>query len=48
MGARFFCCSTDIVLVKTGFEQLQQKYAASGFIFDNRLVAEANGYLADP
>lgn len=47
MGARFFCCSADIILVKTGFEQLQKNYSAAGFAFDNQMMAEAKSYLEE-
>jgi len=41
LGARFICHGCDIIQVKLGMEQIQQRYAALGFTFDNRLAAEA-------
>jgi 4-hydroxy-2-oxoheptanedioate aldolase len=41
LGARFICHGCDILMVKSGMEQIQQRYAALGFTFDNRLAAAA-------
>jgi 4-hydroxy-2-oxoheptanedioate aldolase len=41
LGARFICHGCDILMVKLGMEQIQQRYAALGFTFDNRLTAAA-------
>lgn len=41
LGARFICHGCDIIQVKLGMEQIQQRYAPLGFTFDNRLAAEA-------
>jgi 4-hydroxy-2-oxoheptanedioate aldolase len=38
MGARFICHSADIVLVKQGFESIQEQFRQLGFEFDNRLA----------
>lgn len=37
LGARFICHGADILLVKSGLEQIQEQYSALGFTFDNRL-----------
>lgn len=42
LGATFICHGADIIMVKQGMEQIQQKYASLGFTFDNRLAAEAS------
>jgi 4-hydroxy-2-oxoheptanedioate aldolase len=41
LGARFICHGCDLILVKQGMEQIQQRYAELGFTFENRLAAEA-------
>lgn len=41
LGARFICHGADLILVKQGWEQIQQKYGPMGFTFDNRLAQEA-------
>jgi 4-hydroxy-2-oxoheptanedioate aldolase len=41
LGATFLCHGADIVMVKSGLEAIQQRYAALGFCFENRLAAEA-------
>jgi 4-hydroxy-2-oxoheptanedioate aldolase len=33
-GARFFNCSSDLLLVKQGLQQIQRSFAAAGFSFD--------------
>lgn len=38
-GARFVCHGADIIMVKRGLEEIQQKYGALGFTFDNRIAA---------
>jgi 4-hydroxy-2-oxoheptanedioate aldolase len=38
-GARFICHGADIIMVKLGLEEIQRKYAALGFTFDNRIAA---------
>jgi 4-hydroxy-2-oxoheptanedioate aldolase len=40
-GAKFICHGCDLIMVKQGMEQIQQRYAALGFTFENRLAAEA-------
>jgi 4-hydroxy-2-oxoheptanedioate aldolase len=40
-GAMLVAHGADILAVKQGFEEIQQKYAGLGFQFDNRLAAEA-------
>lgn len=37
LGATFICHGADIIMVKLGMEAIQQKYAALGFTFDNRV-----------
>jgi 4-hydroxy-2-oxoheptanedioate aldolase len=41
LGARFICHGCDLVMVKLGMEEIQQRYASLGFTFENRLAAEA-------
>ncbi len=41
LGAKFICHGCDLVMVKQGMEQIQERYAPLGFTFDNRLAAEA-------
>jgi 4-hydroxy-2-oxoheptanedioate aldolase len=41
LGALFICHGADILVLKQGFEDIQKRYAALGFAFDNRLAAEA-------
>jgi 4-hydroxy-2-oxoheptanedioate aldolase len=41
MGARFICHGCDLIMVKSGMEQIQARYAPLGFTFENRLAAEA-------
>jgi len=41
LGARFICHGADIIMVKQGMEQIQERYAALGFTFENRLAAAA-------
>jgi 4-hydroxy-2-oxoheptanedioate aldolase len=41
LGARFLCHGADIIMLKQGMELVQQRYAALGFTFDNRLAALA-------
>jgi 4-hydroxy-2-oxoheptanedioate aldolase len=38
-GARFICHGCDLLFVKQGMEQIQEKYASLGFTFDNRVPA---------
>jgi 4-hydroxy-2-oxoheptanedioate aldolase len=38
MGARFLCHGCDLIMVKTGLEQIQQKFQPLGFTFENRLA----------
>ena len=40
-GAKFICHGCDLIMVKQGMEQIQQRYAPLGFTCDNRLAAEA-------
>ena len=42
LGARFICHGCDLIMVKLGMEQIQQRYAPLGFTFDNRLATEAS------
>lgn len=37
LGARFLAHGCDLVMVKTGMEETQRKFAPLGFTFDNRL-----------
>lgn len=37
MGARFLCHGADIVMVKTGLEEVRRKFAPLGLTFDPRL-----------
>jgi 4-hydroxy-2-oxoheptanedioate aldolase len=41
LGAKFICHGCDLIMVKQGMEQVQQRYAELGFTFENRLAAEA-------
>jgi 4-hydroxy-2-oxoheptanedioate aldolase len=41
LGATFICHGCDVIMVKQGMEQVQERYAQLGFTFDNRLAAEA-------
>ena len=41
LGAKFICHGCDLIMVKQGMELIQQRYAALGFTFENRLAAEA-------
>jgi 4-hydroxy-2-oxoheptanedioate aldolase len=41
MGARLIAHGADIILLKQGFERIQDQFATLGFNFDNRLAAEA-------
>jgi 4-hydroxy-2-oxoheptanedioate aldolase len=41
MGAKFICHGCDLIMVKQGMEQIQQRYAPLGFTFEDRLAAEA-------
>lgn len=41
LGAQFICHGADLLHVKQGMEQIQQRYAPLGFTFDNRLAADA-------
>jgi 4-hydroxy-2-oxoheptanedioate aldolase len=40
LGATFICHGCDLIMVKQGMEQIQEKYARLGFTFENRLAAE--------
>lgn len=42
MGALFICHGADLIMVKQGMEQIQQRYASLGFTFDNRLAQQAD------
>lgn len=37
LGAKFICHGCDLIMVKQGMEQIQQRYAPMGFTFENRL-----------
>jgi 4-hydroxy-2-oxoheptanedioate aldolase len=41
LGAKFICHGCDLIMVKQGMEQIQERYASLGFTFENRLAAEA-------
>ena len=41
LGARFICHGCDLIMVKQGLEQIQQRYSPLGFTFQNRLAQEA-------
>jgi 4-hydroxy-2-oxoheptanedioate aldolase len=41
LGAKFICHGCDLLMVKQGMEQIQQRYGELGFQFENRLAAEA-------
>src|SRR5262245_3134277 len=41
LGAKFICHGCDLLMVKDGMEQIQQRYSPLGFTFENRLAAEA-------
>jgi len=45
LGARFFCHSADIVMIKQGIERMRDDFGALGFTFDNKLVDAGRGYL---
>jgi 4-hydroxy-2-oxoheptanedioate aldolase len=40
-GARLLAHGADILIVKEGFDRIQQQFASLGFTFENRLAAEA-------
>ncbi len=40
LGARFICHGADILMVKTGLEQIQRQFGSLGFTFTNRLGGE--------
>jgi 4-hydroxy-2-oxoheptanedioate aldolase len=39
LGGKFICHGADILMVKRGLEEIQQKYGALGFTFENRIAA---------
>jgi len=41
LGAKFICHGCDLIMVKQGMEQIQQRYAPLGFTFENCLAVEA-------
>ena len=41
MGAKFICHGCDLIMVKSGMEVIQRRYAPLGFTFENRLAVEA-------
>jgi 4-hydroxy-2-oxoheptanedioate aldolase len=41
LGALFICHGADILIVKQGFEAIQERYRALGFQFHNVLASEA-------
>jgi 4-hydroxy-2-oxoheptanedioate aldolase len=41
MGALFICHNADVLILKQGWETVQQRYAPLGFAFDNRIAEEA-------
>jgi 4-hydroxy-2-oxoheptanedioate aldolase len=41
LGAKFICHGCDLLMVKLGMEQIQQRYSELGFHVENRLAAEA-------
>src|SRR4051794_37989664 len=46
LGAKFICHGCDLIMVKQGMEQIQERYAALGFTFENQLAAEAASLAA--
>jgi len=48
LGAKFICHGCDLIMVKQGMEQIQERYAKLGFTFENRLAAEAARLLSSP
>jgi 4-hydroxy-2-oxoheptanedioate aldolase len=42
LGAKFICRGCDLIMVKQGMEQIQERYKELGFTFENRLAAEAS------
>jgi 4-hydroxy-2-oxoheptanedioate aldolase len=46
MGAMLLAHGADIVLIKQGFERIQEQFASLGFTFENRLAAEAAAFMA--
>lgn len=45
MGARLLCHNADILMVKNGLEQIQEKFSPLGFTFNNQLARESASYL---
>jgi 4-hydroxy-2-oxoheptanedioate aldolase len=39
LGGKFICHGADILMVKRGLEEIQQKYGALGFTVENRIAA---------
>jgi 4-hydroxy-2-oxoheptanedioate aldolase len=46
MNAKFICHGCDLIMVKQGMEQIQQRYASLGFTFENQLAADADRLAA--
>jgi 4-hydroxy-2-oxoheptanedioate aldolase len=40
LGARFICHGADLLMIIRGLEDIQQRFAALGFTFDNRLSGD--------
>ena len=36
LGARFICHGADIIMVKTGLEEIQRRFGPLGFLFERR------------
>ncbi len=47
-GALFVCHGADILILKQGLTDIQQRYAALGFAFDNRLAGDARALEQKP
>jgi hypothetical protein len=37
MGARLICYQADILMIKSGLEQIQREMSPLGFTFDNQI-----------
>lgn len=42
LGAKFICHGCDLIMIKQGMENIQERYSSLGFTFENRLNAEAD------
>ena len=47
MGATLLCYNADLIMVKTGLEQIQEKFSPLGFRFQNQFTEAAKSYLSN-